>query len=175
MLLLLGLPKTILPRKTFDVVGVTGTTGVMGLIGVLGETIIALELTLVLPPPPQAHNRPINRSPVMASNTLVFTAAQDNRWRVNGFSQKLVSEKYFTIFIATHQHLYRTLPLLCNRHLYITKVKPMTRKRYRCMQGFLGSNVQPGNRYCMATASSRAPRPCCKYKACAACTLSMSN
>jgi hypothetical protein len=98
MLLLLGLPKTILPRKTFDVVGATEATGVMGLIGVLGKTLLPLVLTLALPPPPpHAHKRPINRSPVMASNTLVFTAAQGNRWRVNGFSQNLNSEKYFTI------------------------------------------------------------------------------
>ena len=32
----------------------------------------------------------------------------------------------------------------------------------RTMQGRLGSNVQPGIRYCIAIASSRAPRPCCR-------------
>ena len=32
----------------------------------------------------------------------------------------------------------------------------------RTMQGSLLLNVQLGIRYCMAMASSRAPRPCCK-------------
>lgn len=33
---------------------------------------------------------------------------------------------------------------------------------YRTRLGRLLSNFQPGIKYCMATASSRAPRPCCR-------------
>ena len=45
----------------------------------------------------------------------------------------------------------------------------------RTIAGILLLNFQPGIRYCMAMASSRAPRPCCRYNWCARCTASMSS
>ena len=45
----------------------------------------------------------------------------------------------------------------------------------RCSAGRFLSNVQPGIRYCMAAASSRAPRPSARYSSCAAATASSSS